>query len=234
MRDTLFIHDAFPASVLDHVGEGELCLGIDLGTTENKKSNPTAFALTEADGLKKHLRLAARFKSGQRDVIQGVIERLLTLLENQNRRLKVAVLDGTNERLTAVDIQQDLAARVQVRIAILGSTRLVFGEKVTLKTYVSGLVTSHLEDGRLTLPAAEWIKKDFRQVMREKGGFTSAVAEDGAHADLYCAVGLSLDGHDQDGPIEAAGVSVSSHGRALDDDDDEPSAARWLMGLLGF
>lgn len=234
----LTIADAFPASVLDFVGSGDLSLGIDIGTTEGKKSNPTAFALTEDLGLTKALRLAARFKTGQKDVIVGVLDRVLTLCENRGSKLKVAVLDATNERLTAVEVVQDFAGRLTVRLALLGTTRLVFGEKVTLKTYICGLVTSHLEDGRLLLPAAEWITKDFRQMVREKGGFTSAVAEDGAHADLFIATGLSLDGHDMSGPAEAAAVPTSSWGAKKasdDDDDDEPQGfGAWLLGQLGF
>lgn len=239
MKDCLSIADAFPASVLDYVGNGDLSLGIDIGTTEGKKSNPTAFALTESLGLVKAMRLATRFKTGQKDVIIGVLDRILTLAQSRNAKLKVAVLDATNERLTAVEIQQDfLAKNLNVRLAILGTTRMVFGEKVTLKTYICGLVTSHLEDGRLLLPAAEWITKDFRQMTREKGGFTSAVAEDGAHADLFIATGLSLDGHDSDGPIEAAAVSTSGWGaRPQDDDDDEEPARQgfgaWLAHVLG-
>jgi hypothetical protein len=219
----LTIADAFPASVLDFIGTGDLSLGIDIGTTEGKKSNPSAFALTEDLGLTKALRLGARFKTGQKDVLVGVLDRILTLCENRGSKLKVAVLDATNERLTAVEVVQDFAGRLSVRLALLGTTRLVFGEKVTLKTYICGLVTSHLEDGRLLLPAAEWITKDFRQMVREKGGFTSAVAEDGAHADLFIATGLSLDGHDMSGPAEAAAVPTSSWGpsKPSDDDDEE-------------
>lgn len=239
MKDGLTIDAAFPASVLDHVGNGDLSLGIDIGTTEGKKSNPTAFALTEKVGLAKALRLAARFKTGQKDVIIGVLDRILTLVESRGCKLKIAILDATNERLTAVEIQQDFAGKgLNVRLAILGTTRLVFGEKVTLKTYICGLMTSHMEDGRLLLPAAEWITKDFRQMTREKGGFTSAVAEDGAHADLFIATGLSLDGHDTDGPIEAAAVPTSgwnTNASHDDDDEDEPRQGfgAWLMQKLG-
>ena len=237
MNDYLSIRDAFPASVLDHVQDGELTLGIDLGTTENKKSNPTAFALLESIGLKRYMRLGARFKTGQRDVIEGTIVRLLDLLDRRERKLRVIIMDASNERLTAGDIAQDLSGRVSMRAAVLSTTRIVYGEKVSLKTYISSLVVTHLEDGRLILPPAEWIKKDFRQIVREKGGFTAAVAEDGAHADLFCATGLGLDGFDTDGPIEAAGVSVSDWGGSRgpdDDDDDREGFGQWLNRMLSF
>ncbi|WP_397379742.1 hypothetical protein [Prosthecobacter sp.] len=237
MNDFLSIRDAFPASVLDFLQDGELTLGIDLGTTENKKSNPTAFALLEKIGLKRYMRLAARFKTGQRDVIEGVIVRLLDLLDRRERKLRVIIMDASNERLTAGDIAQDLSGRVSMRAAVLSTTRIVYGEKVSLKTYISSLVVTHLEDGRLILPPAEWIKKDFRQIIREKGGFNAAVAEDGAHADLFCATGLALDGFDTDGPIEAAGVSTSDLGRRADDDDEAEDAREglgaWLNRMLG-
>lgn len=227
-----------PASVLDHVGDGPLSLGIDLGTTEGKKSNPTALALLESVGLVRHMRLGMRFKTGQRDVIQASIVRILDLLDRRERKLRVAVMDATNERLTAGDIAQDLSGRVSMRAAVLSTTRLMYGEKVTLKTVISSLVVTHLEDSRLKLPPAEWIKKDFRQMTREKGGFTSAVAEDGAHADLFIATGLALDGFDLDGPVEAAGAGISDWGQraGADDDDDRDEDGEgfgaWLNRVL--
>jgi len=235
MNSGLSIRDAFPASVLDHVGQGELSLGIDLGTTEGKKSNPTALALLDSVGLVKHMRLAARFKTSQRDVIQGAIVRILDLLDRRDRKLRVAIMDATNERLTAGDIAQDLSGRVQMRAAVLSTTRILFGEKVTLKTVISSAVVTHLEDGRLKLPPAEWIKKDFRQMTREKGGFTAAVAEDGAHADLFIATGLALDGFDSDGPVEAAAVPTSEWGQRTQNDDDEVEGfGSWLNRMLSF
>ncbi len=204
--------DAFPASCLDHlVGQGStVTLGLDLGTTENKMSNPSALALIEQPlgSLQKHLRLAARWKSGQRAILQGVMERLLDLTERRGLRLRCLSLDGTNERLTATDLAHDRSGRVGVRIAVLGTTRVVYGEKVTLKSYLGSLVKSHLEDGRLTLPAAEWVKKDFRQPVSDRGSWKSEVASDGAHADLFVATGLALDAFDLDGHLEATAVSV--------------------------
>ena len=238
MNDSLSIRDALPASVLDHVTDGPLTLGVDIGTTENKKSNPTALALLEGIGLKRYMRLAARFKTNKRDVLEGSIVRLLDLLDRRQRKLRVIVLDATNERLTAGDIAMDLSGRVQVRAAVMSTIRIVYGEKVTLKTYCGSLVVNHLEDGRLLLPPEEWIKKDFRQTIREKGGFSSPVAEDGSHADLFCATGLALDGFDHDGPVEAAGIpNYDLGGRRPDDDDDEENLeglGSWLNRMLGF
>lgn len=236
MNEGLSIRDAFPASILDHVRDGPLCLGVDLGTTEGQKSNPTSLALIEGAGLLRYLRVAARFKTSKRDVIEASIVRMLNLLDRRERKLRVVVLDATNERLTAGDIAQDLSGRVTVRGAILSETRLVYGEKVTLKTYISSLVVNHLEDGRLYLPAADWIKNDYRQMKRERGGFTAAVAEDGAHADCFIATGLALDGFDNDGPVEAAAVPTSDvHGRHRNDDDEpeEQGFGAWLNGILG-
>ncbi len=235
------IDEAFPPSCLDYlVGDGStITLGLDLGTTENKMSNPTALALTERPhgSLQKHLRLAARFKSGQRAIIQGVLERVVTLVERRGARLRCLELDGTNERLTATDIAQDLAGRVVVRIALLGTTRIVYGEKVTLKQYIGGLVKTHLEDGRLTLPAEEWIKKDFRQPVTDRGSWKSEVAADGSHADLFVAAGLSLDAFDMDGHVEAAGVPLSpgaggSGKPGTPAEEAEAEDGGWLSGLL--
>jgi hypothetical protein len=239
------LDQAFPASCLDYlVGEGStLTLGLDLGTTENKMSNPTALALTEAlpGQVQKHLRLAARFKTGQRAILQGVLERLIHLVEKRGSRLRCLELDGTNERLTATDLAQDLAGHVVVRIALLGTTRLVYGEKVTLKTYLGSLVKSHLEDNRLTLPAAEWIKKDFRQPVTDRGTWKSDVASDGSHADLFVAMGLSLDAFDQDGHVEATAVPLSSYTSSPrptnPTEEDENEDASWIartLARLGF
>jgi hypothetical protein len=234
------IDQAFPASCLDYlVGEGSvITLGLDLGTTENKMSNPTALALCEQlqGQALKHVRLATRFKTGQRAILQGVLERVIHLVERRGARLRCLELDATNERLTATDLAQDLAGHVVVRLALLGTTRLVYGEKVTLKTYIGGLVKSHLEDARLTLPAAEWIKRDLRQPVTDRGSWKSDVASDGAHADLFVALGLALDAFDQDGHVEAHAVSLSNAAGGSKpthpDEEAEREDGGWLGGIL--
>ena len=241
------IADAFPPSCLDHlVGNGStLTLGLDLGTTEGKMSNPTALALIEqlpAHHLK-HLRLAARFKNARRDILDGVLIRLLDLVTQRGCRLRTLELDATNERLTATDIAADprIAGRVIVRLAVLGTTRTVFGEKVTLKTYISGLVKTHLEDRRLTLPPDEWVKKDFRQIVMNRGTYDAAVAADGSHADLFIATGLALDAFDQNGNVEATAVSLTTHPTSphprTPTEEDESEDAGWItktLRALGF
>jgi hypothetical protein len=243
----LLVDTAFPPSCLDHiVGQGStLTLGIDLGTTTGKTSNPTALALIEAPTLahQKHLRLPARFKNARRDVLDAVILRLLHLIDQRGLRLRCLELDATNERLTATDIAADprIGGKVVVRMAVLGTTRTVFGEKVTLKTYICGLVKSHLEDRRLTLPPEEWVKKDFRQTTMNRGTYESAVAADGSHADLFIATGLALDALDQDGHIEATAVPITSYiatpRPTNPTEEDENEDAGWIartLARLGF
>lgn len=225
--------DAFPLACLDHVGRGALALGVDLGTTTGKTSNPTALALVEAHGMERLVRLAARWKTDKPDVTKGVLVMLCAELVRRRKALRVVRIDSSNERFFAADCRTALAGLARVDLAILGSKVEYRGEAMTLKTRACGRVEAAAMDNRLRLPRASWIQKDLRQMVKDAGRYEAAVEADGSHADFFIALALALDGLESSGPGEAAAVPLSSSGagrRGWEDEDDDDDA--WKAGTL--
>lgn len=213
MARVLSIADAFPPSVLDHVTDGPLTLGVDLGTTTKKKSNPTAIALVERVGIEYVTRLAARWKTDKPEVTKGILLMLCAELVRRKTRLRLVNLDSSNERFFAADIRTALRGLVRVELSVLGTKVQYRGEDMSLKTRACGRVETAAQDNRLRLPAAPWVTRDLRQMVKEAGLYNAEVEADGAHADFFIALALALDAHEHAGPAEAVAVPV---GAALD------------------
>lgn len=229
---SLSITAALPlADVLARVGAGPLALGVDLGTTTGKTSNPTAIALVEGDGLDYAVRLAARWKTDKPDLTKGILVMLCAELVRQRKALRVVNIDSSNERFFAADCRAALASLARVELSVLGTKVTYRGEPMTLKARACARVERAAQDNRLRLPRAVWIQRDLRQMVKEAGRYEAAVEADGSHADLFIALALGLDSLESTGPAEATAVSVSptrsaSRGDVSDEDEDEDEAWR--------
>lgn len=224
--------EAFPLSCLDHVGDGPLALGVDLGTTTGKTSNPTALALVEAEGLERIVRLAARWKTDKPDVTKGILVMLCAELVRRGKALRVVAIDSSNERFFAADCRAALSALARVELVILGTKVEYRGEPMMRKARACGRVEAAAVDNRLRLPRAGWIQKDLRQMVKEAGRYEAAVDADGSHADFFIALALGLDELESSGPAEAMAVSIGGQPRKRggweDEGDDEAFAGEVL------
>jgi hypothetical protein len=216
------LSQALPLSLLDHVGDGPLALGVDLGTTTGKTSNPTAIALVECDGLERIVRLAARWKTDKPEVTKGALLMICAELVRRGKALRAVHIDSSNERFFAADCRAALSGLVRVELAVLGRRVDYRGEPMNLKTRACGRVENAAIDNRLRLPAADWIAKDLRQMTKQAGTYTAEVEADGAHADFFIALALALDVLEASGPADALAVPLSpAFARAAWDDDFE-------------
>lgn len=209
MTASLSIAQAFPPSVLDHVTDGPLALGVDLGTTTNKTSNPTAIALVESSGLERIVRLAARWKTDKPDITKGILLMLCAELVRRKKALRLVNIDSSNERFFASDCRTTLSGIVRVELSILGSKVEYKGQAMSLKARACGRVETAAMDNRLRLPPAEWIQRDLRQIVKEAGSYNAEVEPNGAHADFFIALALALDGLEGSGPADAEALSIS-------------------------
>lgn len=207
---SLSIAKAFPPSVLDHVGTGALALGCDLGTTTKKTSNPTAICLLEQVGVEHVVRLAARWKTDKGDITKGILVMLCAELVRRNKALRVVNIDSSNERFFAADCRTALKGIARVELSVLGTKVEYRGEPMSLKARACGRVETLCTDNRLRLPAAAWISKDLRQMVKEAGIYNAEVEADGSHADFFIALALAEDGLTLSGPAAAAAVPVGS------------------------
>lgn len=228
---SLPITAALPLSdVLARIGSGALALGVDLGTTTGKTSNPTALALVEQTGLEYEVRLAARWKTDKPEITKGILVMLCAELVRQRKALRVVNIDSSNERFFAADCRAALASLVRVELSVLGTKVMYRGEPMTLKARSCARVEMAAQDNRLRLPRAVWIQRDLRQMVKEAGRYEAAVEADGSHADLYIALALALDSLESSGPAEATAMSLSGHGARKGWDADAESEDEAFAG----
>jgi hypothetical protein len=214
-------------AILDGIGTGPLALGIDLGTTTGKTSNPTSLALVEADGIEYAVRLAARWKTDKGDVTKGLVLMLCAELVRRGKALRVVHVDASNERFFAADLRNALAGLVRCDLAVFGTNVMYRGESLTLKARACARVEMAAQDNRLRLPAADWVRRDLRQMVKEAGRYEAAVEADGSHADFFIALALALDALDSTGPADAIAVPLSARPRVRGWDDDEAADDEW-------
>lgn len=183
-------------------------IGVDLGTTEKAKSNPTAIAICQRVMPDVYCRVAARWKTNNPDVTRHVLA-AATMLPHGLR--PTLCIDSSNERFFAADLKKTYAPRCKVILYVAGEAIEHKGERMPKKTYVGNLLRNDLNDSRLAIPPDDWIYRDLRLVQDEAGGFTFNLDEDGNHADFAQALMLALFALDQrsGGPITADAISFA-------------------------
>lgn len=209
------IDDILPAGWEDLLSpvHPRLGLGLDPATTTKKMSNPSGLVLTQQVGQFYYPRVALRFKTDDPDVTFGLIERLYKGVRSRGLNIRKLCILATNERFFAVSVRKKMAGRMPVELLIESEKTQYLGEEMLYKAYLGNLFVSTIEDGYLALPPEEFIKKDVRQVVRDRGTFDAEVAEDGGHADVFAGIAASLHAlKGKGGKIDAAGAQVGTFG----------------------
>ena len=187
----------------------KLALGYDVATTTKAKSNPSSISLIEQVGQNYFDRLILRWKSGDPSVSKAILLSLLMLLAP--RRPVALVVDSSNEKYYAADIQREFSHLVNVILVSSGESTIYLGEKMSNKVYLGNLLVNAMQDGRFILPDAEWVSKDFRLVRRAGGSFETDVDESGNHGDTFDSSKLGLHGLTAGGgPAEAFATEVGN------------------------
>lgn len=186
-------------------------LGLDVATTEKQTSNPSALAVVERTGREYFARLVLRWKTADPAVTEAILTTLLMRLAP--RRPRRLCIDATSERFFAAALKRQLGAVVPVELVISSESLEHLGEKMTYKVFLGNLLVNAIEDGRLLLPEATWLRDDLRLVKRDRGTFATEVAADGSHGDCFDALKLAiyaLEG--AGGPAQAEAAAVGSYG----------------------
>ena len=182
----------FPANwrALLALGDEQVCVGLDVATTEKDASNPSSLAITQKVGRDILARLILRWKTDDPRVTRGIVREVLSGL-----RCKCFSIDATNERFFATDLQREMARLAPVDL-VVASEKIVIsgGQELLVKTWLGNLVVNALEDAQLVLPADRWVREDFRLVRRVKGGFDNEVDGSGNHGDTFDGLKLSVRG----------------------------------------
>src|SRR5690606_9594079 len=76
-------------------------LGLDVGTTTNKKSNPCVLTLSQKVGNEVRFPLIVRWKSKDPEVAKAIIRAVIVGLQSVGLRARRLCIDATNERYFA-------------------------------------------------------------------------------------------------------------------------------------
>lgn len=209
-RRGISLADVLPARLplIEHSAIG---LGLDVATTEKQTSNPSALAVVERTGREYFARLVLRWKTADPAVTLAIVTTLLMRLAP--RRARRLCIDATSERFFAADLKRKLGGLVPVELMVSSESLEYLGEKMTYKVFLGNLLVNAIEDGRLVLPDAAWLRDDLRSVKRDRGTFSTEVSADGSHGDCFDALKLAiyaLEG--AGGPAQAAAAGVGTFG----------------------
>lgn len=201
--------------------EPNIGIAIDLATTTNKKSNPSAITIGERVGRYTIPRFIGRFHSADPAVTRELIACAISACP---KKPQFIVVDATNERFFAIDLRREIMRDhgIPVYLYIASETIEITpgGDKVTKKTYAGNLLVNAIDDGVCPLPAARWLEDDFRSVRREKGLFVNSLDAAGNHGDAFDSAKMLIFGFVRGiGPIEIETVSVNADDNRLTDDN---------------
>lgn len=189
-----------------------LGLGLDVGTTTKQKSNPSVLALIQEVGMTYFVRLLVSWKTKDPAIARAILNLVIEGMPYGLRARRLCI-DATSERYFAVDLRTAFSSKIPVDLIIASESTEYMGEKMIFKQYLGNLLVNTIEDGYLALPKENWIQRDFRSVIRDRGTFEAEVDEEGRHGDCFDAVKLGL--HSlivPGGPIKADAVQVGSYG----------------------
>lgn len=182
---------AIPRDWTDCLAGGPIGLGMDVGTTEQGTSNPSALAVMQHTPPLYVVRLLLCWKTSDEAVSREIVQTIVSDLERSERRPRRLCIDASNEVFFAQSIRSDLAGRVPVVLVKSGEKVTWRGLDYIYKTLLGNLYVSLFEDNLIALPPAQWISDDHRLVKREKGGFVAETGERGEHGDTFDACKLA-------------------------------------------
>lgn len=174
---------------------GQVGIGFDVATTTAEVSNPSAVTVREQVGSERFDRLKMVWKERKPQVARERLAQLIQTIRNRPvgggaRRL---CIDATSERYFAEETADILAAQIPVQLVIASNAVEPrppgYAERdgnINYKTFLGDLEAATVNDGRLILPPDEYVKSDYRMVMKDGGRFICVPdSQTGAHGDLF-------------------------------------------------
>jgi hypothetical protein len=186
-------------------------LGLDVGTTTKQKSNPSVLAVTQEVGMTYFVRLLVSWKSKEPSIAREILNLVLEGIPHGFRPRRLCI-DATSEKYFAVDLRSAFAGRIPVDLIVASEATEYMGERMIFKQYLGNLMVNTIEDGYIAIPKENWVQKDFRSVVRDRGTFEAEVDDEGRHGDCFDAVKLSLHALIiPGGPVQASAAQVGTY-----------------------
>lgn len=178
------------------LGPGRIGLGWDLATTTKATSNPSALSVCEEYGVEEIVRAIVVWKTADPDVALGRVRLILEAIRERasGGRARRMCLDATNERYFAQAVKKELMGEVPCELVVGSETVDVPGQPapITKKQWLGSQLVAELEDNHLWLPAARYVREDWRLVKKERGLFVCEPDASGRHGDTFDSTKLGL------------------------------------------
>jgi hypothetical protein len=175
--------------------DGAVGIGFDVATTTAQVSNPSSVTIREKIGYERFDRLKLCWKERKPQIARHRLEAIVKTIRSRPnggpaRRL---CIDASNERYFAEETADLLAPLVPVQLVVAGnaveprpsgySSR---DGNVNYKTWLGDLEAANVNEGRLALPADDYIKADYRMVLKDAGRYVCVPdPQTGAHGDTF-------------------------------------------------
>ncbi len=179
--------------------DGQVGIGFDVATTTAEISNPSSVTVREQSGITRYDRLKLVWKERKPQIARQRLAAIIKIIRNRPdggpaRRL---CLDASNERYFAEETADLLAPLIPVQLVIAASavdplarpaTSLnATATSTTMNTNRLGdLEAANVNEGRHALPADDYVKTDYRLVLKDAGRYLCVPdPQTGAHGDTF-------------------------------------------------
>lgn len=185
-------NDVFPHSFAARCTGGRIGIGLDLGTTEGKMSNPTSLTVTEEWSAARYAqRLVMTWKTADERITRAMLTLCFRALHRAGHLACIRGLgiDASNEIVFARQLQREFRVWCSVQLLRGGEKITHRGQDAPTKVLLGNLYVNAFTEGAYQIPrqpaGRAWIIDDHRLVQRRAGSFETAVAPDGRHGDTF-------------------------------------------------
>jgi len=207
------------AFVRSHIKPGlQTGLGLDVATTTGGTSNPSSLSVTQEDGVDLINVATILWKTRDPKLARERVSIIAAAIRGAGAIPRRLCIDASNERYFAEETRGELSAIIPVELIMNGNrvdpTPAGYDNPINYKTYLGDLYSSAIADSRYALPPEPYLKKDHRQVVKERGAYTCEVDSDGGHGDTFDSGKLALYALRSGGPAEAEATRVGDYGQS--------------------
>ena len=174
---------------------GIVGIGWDVATTEKQTSNPSAVTVMERVGNDNIARAIFIWKTADPRLAKERVRNILAAVKARpaGGRARRLCIDSTNERNFAADVRHEFRGEVYCELVVSSETVERPGlPNINRKQDLGEKLVGEFEDNHMAVPAARYIKEDFRLVRKERGQFTCEPDVMGRHGDTFDSTKLAF------------------------------------------
>lgn len=198
---------------------GRVAIGFDVATTTGELSNPSSVTVRERVDGRDWDRLVCVWKERKPQIARERLQAICKIVaaRPQGGPAVRLCIDASNERYFAEETADLLRPLLPVQLVISGNVVEPrppgYAEKdgnVNYKTWLGDLEAAAVNDGKVAKPADEYVKSDYRMVMKDAGRFVCIPDPmTGAHGDCFDSGKLAGHGLAIGGPVAFARHTTS-------------------------